>query len=78
MERNTNDTLRRNADGTLRRVDPQGRTVNRDTRAGLDGREIACPTCGMTTRVFHFSWSALQCDGCLEFVDKNTWVVEGN
>ena len=73
MDRHPTDDLRRNPDGTLRRVDPQGHTVNRDTQAGPDGKVITCPICGTGTRVFHFAWSALQCDGCEEFVDKNSW-----
>jgi len=44
--------------------------VTKHTRAGLKGKEILCPECKHKTRVYHFSWLAIKCSGCKEFIDK--------
>ena len=47
--------------------------VNRYTRAGYGGRNIFCPKCDKRARVYHFSWSALQCQHCNSMIDKYNW-----
>ena len=49
--------------------------VSKYTRAPHDGREIVCPVCNDITRVYHFSWYALCCQGCGEPVKKSNWIV---
>ena len=49
--------------------------VNKNTRAGRDGKQIICPSCDKTSTVYHFSWSALSCDCCGAMVDKTDWIV---
>ena len=44
--------------------------VTRYTRASSFGRVIRCPHCGTEKRVYHFSWSAVTCQGCDRMVDK--------
>ena len=50
-------------------------TVNRYTRAGKNGKEIICPHCNKTSRVYHFSWSAVGCLNCKKMVNKNEWRI---
>ena len=47
--------------------------VNRFTRASKNGKLIICPQCNSHARVFHFSWSALNCIHCDASVNKNDW-----
>ena len=47
--------------------------VTRWTRASSNGRLIRCSYCGNTTRVYHFSWCAVTCQGCNRMVDKYEW-----
>lgn len=47
--------------------------VNQRTRAGKNGKEIVCPKCNGTSRVYHFSWSATTCQKCKEMIDKYDW-----
>ena len=49
--------------------------VNKNTRAGKDGKQIICPQCDKSATVYHFAWSALECDGCHSDVEKNAWIV---
>ena len=51
--------------------------VNRYTRAGRNGRFIICPECHQGSYVFHFAWSALNCQHCDTMVEKNQWKVTG-
>jgi hypothetical protein len=51
-------------------------TVNRYTRAGRDGRMIACPHCGTVATVYHFAWCAITCSGCHRMVDKTDWLIK--
>ena len=50
-------------------------TVNKYTRAGVYGKWIKCPNCSQTSKVFHFSWSALGCCNCGSMIDKNEWIL---
>jgi len=51
------------------------KTVNRYTRAGVEGKMIACPHCHRSTTVYHFAWSALMCQHCKTPVEKYDWVI---
>jgi len=60
--------------------------VNKNTRAGKNGKCLACPNCGHKVIVYHFAWCAASCatrayadvwDGCGEMVEKNDWLVIG-
>ena len=62
----------KNVSGTI--VTPK--KVDRYTRAGFYGREIICPECSNVATVYHFSWSALSCQGCGAMVEKNQWTIK--
>ena len=49
--------------------------VNRYTRAGRNGKEITCPKCNHTEKVYHFAWSAAGCLGCREYINKEDFLV---
>lgn len=49
--------------------------VNRYTRAPHEGKEIVCPVCNSTSRVYHFAWSALGCQSCKGMITKAEWTV---
>ena len=51
--------------------------VNRYTRAGKNGKFIICPICEQGSYVFHFAWSALQCQHCDSLITKRHWKVTG-
>lgn len=50
--------------------------VNKNTRASGHGRKIYCPKCNAPSRVYHFSWSAIQCGTCDNMIDKYDWSLE--
>jgi ribosomal protein S27E len=52
--------------------------VNKNTRAGKNGKVIQCPNCKQKTKVHHFSWSAIQCEKCKKMVDKEKWNISEN
>jgi transcription elongation factor Elf1 len=49
--------------------------VNRYTRAGRNGKIIQCPKCNHHQVVYHFSWSAVTCQGCKAIVDKPDFYI---
>ncbi len=49
--------------------------VTRYTRAGQNGKVIICPKCSESSKVYHFSWTALTCRHCKESIDKLEWEV---
>ena len=49
--------------------------VNKNTRAGAEGKDIFCPHCHTLSRVYHFSWSAFTCNHCSTDVNKEDWLV---
>jgi len=51
--------------------------VNRFTRASKQGKLIICPQCNSHARVYHFSWSALNCIHCDASVNKYDWRLAG-
>jgi ribosomal protein S27E len=54
------------------------KNVDRYTRASVNGKWIKCPKCSQTSKVFHFSWSALVCQCCRESINKTDFLVEVN
>jgi len=49
--------------------------VTKYTRAPKSGRQIVCPCCGVSSRVYHFSWTGLQCGTCKTMTPKHDWIV---
>lgn len=49
--------------------------VTSRTRAPKSGRAIVCPCCGVSSRVYHFAWSGLQCNTCKTMTPKHDWIV---
>lgn len=49
--------------------------VTSKTRAPKSGRAIVCPCCGVSSRVYHFAWSGLQCNTCKTMTPKHDWIV---
>ena len=45
-------------------------------RAGKRGKHIMCPNCRSISKIYHFSWSALNCVNCDTMIDKSLWSVE--
>jgi hypothetical protein len=50
--------------------------VNKNTRAGKNGKIIQYPYCKTPTTVYHFSWCAITCSGCNKMVDKAEWFYQ--
>ena len=51
--------------------------VNGRSRAKKYGTVLRCPKCGSSdNRVYHFSWSAITCQGCREMVEKHEWEID--
>ena len=40
------------------------------------GAKIQCPKCNTIGRVYHLSWSALQCQNCKNMIEKFDWLIE--
>lgn len=49
--------------------------VNNNTRAGKLGKNIVCPKCSKKSLVYHFSWSAIKCQKCKNFIEKQNWKI---
>ena len=50
--------------------------ITKRARAGKWGKHIMCPNCKSISKVYHFSWSGLQCQQCKECIDKLHWSIE--
>jgi len=50
--------------------------ITNRARSGKRGKHIMCPNCKSISKVYHFSWSGLQCQQCKECIDKSLWSVE--
>ena len=51
--------------------------INRRTKAGRAGKYIKCPHCDqLNRRIYHLSWTALDCRSCQKKVDKYDWLIE--
>ena len=48
--------------------------VNKHTRAGNSGKIIFCPCGEHSLKVYHFSWSALNCS--CGMIEKEDWSVK--
>ena len=44
--------------------------VNRYTKAPISGKRILCPNCERISIVYHFSWCAIKCQHCNQFINK--------
>jgi len=44
-------------------------------RAGRKGKEIYCPECNFRNKVYHFAWTALECQHCKEMIAKESWTI---
>jgi len=42
---------------------------------GNKSTSIVCTHCGKIARVYHFDWSALQCQHCQRMVNKDNWLI---
>ena len=49
--------------------------VNKYTRAPSGGKEIQCPKCSETARVYHFSWCSIHCLHCETQIQKQEWLI---
>tara|TARA_R110000868_G_scaffold322320_1_gene583247 strand:- start:763 stop:1056 length:294 start_codon:yes stop_codon:yes gene_type:complete len=49
--------------------------VTKHTRAKRSGTILVCPKCNHKDTVYHFSWSALICQGCKAKVNKYDWRI---
>ncbi len=50
--------------------------ITKYARAGKWGKHIMCPNCRSISKVYHFSWSGLQCQQCKTCIDKSHWSIE--
>ena len=50
--------------------------ITKRARCGKWGKHIMCPNCKSISKVYHFSWSAIQCTQCKECIDKLLWSIE--
>ena len=50
--------------------------VTTRSRVKQRGTFLKCPHCGNIKRIYHFSWSAVTCQGCKQMVDKYDWQQE--
>ena len=51
------------------------KTVNRYTRANNNGKQITCPKCKQSSKVYHFSFIALTCLNCQQSINKYDWLL---
>ena len=49
--------------------------VNRYTKAPISGKRILCPNCERISIVYHFSWCAIKCQHCNQFINKEDFLV---
>jgi hypothetical protein len=49
--------------------------VNKNTRAGQNGKELICPNCGKRQKVYHFAFIACTCQKCKQLVNKYDWLL---
>jgi len=50
--------------------------MKKHSKCKSNGKLIKCPKCGKTEKVYHLSWSALQCQSCSWMIDKMEWLIE--
>ena len=49
--------------------------VNRYTKAPISGKRILCPNCERISIVYHFSWCAIKCQHCNQFINKEDFLA---
>ena len=62
--------------GDVQTITDHFEKVTGRTRAGKNGKNLKCPVCEDTRRVFNFSFSSLTCPSCKTCVDKEDWLVD--
>ena len=50
--------------------------IQKKDRAGSDGKNIKCPHCGSTERIFNLRWKIRQCKSCNTEVEKYAWMID--
>ena len=50
--------------------------VNKNTRAGHQGKDIVCPKCNHVGKVYHFTWGNLGCINCKKIINKYDWIIK--
>ena len=51
--------------------------IKKKDRAGFDGKNIMCPSCEHTSRIYNLAWSALTCQHCGVSSPKyNGWLID--
>ncbi len=51
--------------------------IKKKDRAGFDGKNIMCPHCERTSRIYNLAWSSLTCPSCKADVPKyNGWLID--
>ncbi len=63
------------ADGVIKVTEHFEKVTGR-SRAGKNGKNLKCPVCETTRRVFNFSFSSLTCPSCKSCVNKEDWLVD--
>ena len=59
----------------LQSVKTSFKPITKYARSGVNGKWIKCPKCQQTSKVYHFSWSALVCMCCRGNIEKYEWSV---
>ena len=62
--------------GDIIKVTEHFEKVTGRTRAGKNGKNLMCPVCETTRRVYNFSFSGLTCPHCKTSVNKEDWLVD--
>ena len=47
-------------------------------KAGKYGKDIFCPYCNHSHRVYHFNWTSLTCHQCEKSFKRSEWWVSSN
>lgn len=50
--------------------------VTNKTRAGKNGKEIICPKCKKSSKVYNFTWDEIVCLNCGKDVKKKDWIIK--
>lgn len=54
----------------------ESQKVNKYTRSTKKGKDIYCPLCNSSNKVYHFSWSAVTCQTCKEIINKEDFYLD--
>ena len=50
--------------------------IEKTDRAGSNGKNIKCPVCEKTSRIYNLAWSTLNCLHCNQPIDKYDWMID--